>query len=95
MTPSEYTEFRESLGQSSGFQSCQYRLIEFLVGNKQRRDAAAACPPAGLAERLEAILAAPELYDEAIALLARRGFASTPRSLARDCASRMSANEAC
>src|SRR6267143_1854534 len=34
MTPSEYTEFRGSLGQSSGFQSWQYRMIEFLVGNK-------------------------------------------------------------
>src|ERR1700716_1975497 len=34
MTPSEYTQFRESLGSSSGFQSYQYRLIEFLVGNK-------------------------------------------------------------
>ena len=36
MTPSEYTEFRESLGQSSGFQSWQYRLIEFAVGNRNR-----------------------------------------------------------
>ena len=74
LTPSEYTEFRESLGQSSGFQSHQYRAIEFLCGN--RNDAMLkphAHRPDTLAE-LEAILARPSLYDEAIRLLARGGF---------------------
>ncbi|ESX00516.1 tryptophan 2,3-dioxygenase [Mesorhizobium sp. LSJC268A00] len=74
MTPSEYTEFRDALGQSSGFQSWQYRAIEFMAGNrnlamlgphKHRRD---------LTDRLEAILATPSLYDEALLLLARNGF---------------------
>jgi tryptophan 2,3-dioxygenase len=37
MTPSDYTRFRDALGQSSGFQSWQYRLIEFTVGNRNRR----------------------------------------------------------
>ena len=74
MTPSEYTTFRESLGQSSGFQSWQYRAIEFLVGN---RNVAMLGPHAhrpDIMEKLEAILAAPSLYDEAIRLLSRNGF---------------------
>jgi tryptophan 2,3-dioxygenase len=75
LTPSEYTEFREDLGQSSGFQSHQYRAIEFLCGN---RNAAMLKPHAHRSEivgELEAILARPSLYDEAIRLLARNGFA--------------------
>jgi tryptophan 2,3-dioxygenase len=74
MTPSEYTEFRSSLGQSSGFQSWQYRAIEFLVGN---RNLTMLKPHAHLPDvtaRLEAILARPSLYEEAILLLARSGF---------------------
>ena len=74
MTPSEYTSFRDALGQSSGFQSWQYRSIEFLVGN---RNPALLKPhahdPAVTAE-LQAILASPSLYDEAIRLLDRNGF---------------------
>jgi tryptophan 2,3-dioxygenase len=75
MTPSEYTSFRASLGQSSGFQSHQYRAIEFLLGN---RNLAMLKPHAHRADTtalLEAILAAPSLYDETLLLLARRGFA--------------------
>jgi tryptophan 2,3-dioxygenase len=74
LTPSEYTEFRNDLGQSSGFQSHQYRAIEFLCGN---RNAAMLKPHAHRAEvmvELEGILARPSLYDEAIRLLARSGF---------------------
>ena len=74
MTPSEYTSFRAALGQSSGFQSHQYRAIEFLAGN---RNAAMLRPHAHRPEilaMLEDILAAPSLYDEALALLARQGF---------------------
>lgn len=74
MTPSEYTQFRDDLGQSSGFQSYQYRAIEYLAGN---RNLAMLRPhahrPEILAE-LEAILARPSLYDEALRLLVRRGF---------------------
>ena len=75
MTPSEYTMFRDSLGQSSGFQSYQYRAIEFLLGN---RNPAMLRPHAHRPETialLENILAAPSLYDEALLLLARGGFA--------------------
>lgn len=74
MTPSDYTEFRSSLGQSSGFQSWQYRAIEFLAGN---RNAAMLKPHEHRPEigaALEAILAVPSLYDEALLLLARSGF---------------------
>ena len=46
MTPSDYTRFRESLGQSSGFQSHQYRQIEFMLGNRNKANAAPACAPA-------------------------------------------------
>ena len=75
MTPSEYSEFRDALGQSSGFQSYQYRAVEFVAGN---RNAAMLKPHAhrpDLEARLRAILARPSLYDGAIRLLARRGFA--------------------
>ena len=74
MTPSEYTTFRDSLGQSSGFQSHQYRAIEFLLGN---RNLAMLKPHAhrdDTTDMLEAILAAPGLYDEALRLIARKGF---------------------
>jgi tryptophan 2,3-dioxygenase len=84
MTPSEYTEFRESLGQSSGFQSWQYRAIEFLAGN---RNAAMLKPHAHrpeLTAKLADILAAPSLYDEALALLARNGFDIGDDELKRD-----------
>ena len=75
MTPSEYTTFRDFLGQSSGFQSHQYRAIEFLLGN---RNLAMLRPHAHRSDTtgmLEAILARPGLYDEALRLIARRGFA--------------------
>ena len=74
MTPSEYTEFRDKLGKSSGFQSWQYRAIEFLAGN---RNEAMVAPHAHMPEvkaRLEEILERPSLYDEALLLLTRRGF---------------------
>jgi tryptophan 2,3-dioxygenase len=73
MTPSDYSEFRDRLGQSSGFQSWQYRAIEFLAGN---RNPAMLKPhqhrPEVIAE-LDAILAKPSLYQEAVLLLLRRG----------------------
>jgi tryptophan 2,3-dioxygenase len=93
MTPSEYTSFRDDLGASSGFQSRQYRLIEFLAGNK---NAAHLRPhehlPSDLAE-LEHALNAPSLYDETLKLLARRGFAIDASVIARDFAVRHEAND--
>jgi tryptophan 2,3-dioxygenase len=73
MTPSEYTEFRGSLGQSSGFQSWQYRMIEFLVGNKNAAMIGAHHDDKAIVERLETALGAPSIYDQTIRLLQRRG----------------------
>ena len=84
LTPTEYSVMRPYLGSSSGFQSWQYREIEFLLGNK---NAALLQPHAQQAQhhaRLEAELRAPSLYDEAIRLLARRGFAIEPARTERD-----------
>ena len=84
MTPSEYTALRPYLGSSSGFQSWQYRCIEFLLGNK---NAAMLRPHAHRPERLamvEAAWRAPSLYDEALRLLARRGLPIPHTRLERD-----------
>ena len=74
MTPSEYTEFRDSLGQSSGFQSWQYRAIEFLAGNRNLAMLRPHAHRAEVMEKLEEILSEPSLYDEALQLLSRNGF---------------------
>ncbi|MGD9536628.1 MAG: tryptophan 2,3-dioxygenase [Alphaproteobacteria bacterium] len=84
LTPADYGSFRDALGQSSGFQSYQYRLVEFLLGNKSRAMLVPHRHRADLTARLEAALNAPSLYDEAIRLLARRGFAIDPAELGRD-----------
>jgi tryptophan 2,3-dioxygenase len=73
MTPPEYSAMRESLAKSSGFQSWQYRCIEFRLGNK---NAAMRRPHAhrpDLLATVDAAYTAPSLYDEALRLLARRG----------------------
>jgi tryptophan 2,3-dioxygenase len=74
MTPSEYTEFRDQLGQSSGFQSYQYRAIEFLAGNRNLAMLGPHAHRADVVAKLEEILGQPSLYDEALLLLARNGF---------------------
>jgi len=74
MTPSEYTEFRDDLGQSSGFQSYQYRQIEFVLGNRNPAMLRPHEHRPDVHEVLVAELAEPSLYDEAVALLARTGF---------------------
>ena len=74
MTPSEYTRFRGALGQSSGFQSWQYRAIEFLAGNRNLAMLKPHAHRPEIVERLEAILARPSLYDEALLLIHRNGF---------------------
>jgi len=84
MTPSEYTLFRESLGQSSGLQSYQYRAIEYLAGNKNVAMLAPHEHRTDLVEWLDGLRRQPSLYDEAIATLARRGFAIDKAVLARD-----------
>ncbi|MCX7565105.1 tryptophan 2,3-dioxygenase family protein [Sulfitobacter sp. F26169L] len=72
MTPSEYTAFRPSLGNSSGFQSHQYRLIEFLLGNRNQALMKLHKHRAAAFARLEAELAQPSLYQVAISLLCTR-----------------------
>jgi tryptophan 2,3-dioxygenase len=84
MTPPEYSAIRPYLGSSSGFQSWQYREIEFLLGNKNAAMLKPHDDRPALREQLAAAFAAPSLYDEAIRLLARRGFAIDPALLARD-----------
>ena len=74
MTPSEYAEFRDALGQSSGFQSWQYRAIEYMAGNRNLAMLRPHAHRPDLTEKLEAILSQPSLYDEAILLLGRNGF---------------------
>ena len=69
MTPSDYTRFRDTLGQSSGFQSHQYRLIEFLLGNRNRAMLKPHAHRADLLAQLEAELAKPSLYDVALSAL--------------------------
>ena len=84
MTPPEYSAIRPYLASSSGFQSWQYRCIEFRLGNK---NAEMLKPHEHHAQRLEmvrAALEAPSLYDEALRLLARRGLPVPASHLARD-----------
>lgn len=84
LTPADYLTFRAALGHSSGFQSYQYRLIEFLLGNKNRAMLEPHRHRADIHARLERALIAPSLYEEALALLKRRGFAIAPAVLERD-----------
>ncbi len=84
LTPSEYLQFRSVLGQSSGFQSAQYRTIEFLLGNKHAGMIEAHRHDENAFTALKAVLEAPSLYDEFLAHLSRRGFAIPADVLARD-----------
>jgi tryptophan 2,3-dioxygenase len=84
MTPSEYTHFRSRLGQSSGFQSFQYRLIEYLLGNRNHAMLKPHAHDTDVMNLLEAELATPSLYDEVLRLADRKGLAMPATVLARD-----------
>jgi tryptophan 2,3-dioxygenase len=84
LTPAEYSAFRQSLGAASGFQSYQYRAIEFLLGNKNAVLMEPHRHRADLHGPLDAAYRAPSLYDEAIRVLAKRGFAIDPVCAERD-----------
>lgn len=84
MTPSEYTSFRGALGQSSGLQSWQYRQIEFMVGNRNKAMLRPDAYRPEIRAALQAELARPSLYDEALRLVARNGLAVPQEALARD-----------
>jgi len=74
LTPTEYAEFRGFLGNSSGFQSYQYRAVEFALGNKNKRMLSVfESDPAALAILTE-VFEAPSIYDEFLRYLARNGF---------------------
>ncbi len=84
MTPPEYSAIRPFLASSSGFQSYQYRCIEFALGNK---NAAMLKPHAhrpDLLAQVQAAFEAPSLYDEALCLLSRRGIAVPASHTQRD-----------
>ena len=84
MTPAEYSAFRNQLGRASGFQSFQYRMLEFVIGNKNadmievhKRDPKAY-------DALLRALHSPSIYDESLRLLSRRGFEIPQEYLDRD-----------
>ncbi|MBN9155493.1 MAG: tryptophan 2,3-dioxygenase [Microbacterium sp.] len=84
LTPAEYAEFRGVLGNASGFQSAQYRAVEFTLGNKHPGMLRVfASDPASHA-LVQAALEAPSLYDEFLRLLARQGYAIPDEVLERD-----------
>ncbi len=84
LTPTEYVQFRHVLGPASGIQSYQNRLIEFLMGNKDRRMLAVFAHQPRIHAELLAALEAPSLYDEFLRYLARRGQPIPPEVLQRD-----------
>jgi tryptophan 2,3-dioxygenase len=84
LTPSEYEGFRPALGASSGFQSAQYRALEFLLGNKQAAVLDVFRYDASTHAELTRILFAPSLYDEYLRHLARRGLPVPASCVSRD-----------
>ena len=84
LTPAEYLQFRDVLGPSSGFQSLQYRIVEFLLGNKNADMLAVFAHDPAAHERLRHVFEAPGLYDEYLRYLARRGHAVPVEVLERD-----------
>jgi tryptophan 2,3-dioxygenase len=84
LTPVEYVQFRDSLGKASGFQSPQYRAVEFLLGNKNPQMIKVFDHDEQLRAGLQADLEAPSLYDEFLRFLARRGHDVPAEVLERD-----------
>lgn len=84
MTPADYASFRDKLGQSSGFQSYQYRELEFLLGNKNAAMIEVHRAHPAHYQRLQSALQAPSLYDLTLQLLKKRGFDIPTDLLERD-----------
>lgn len=84
MTPTDYLSFRDRLGESSGFQSYQYRMIEFSLGNKNREMIKAHQGHPEIYDQVKTVLEAPSLYDLTLQLLSRRGFDLPDDYLNRD-----------
>ncbi len=81
MTPPEYSAIRPYLGQSSGFQSAQYRCIEFALGNKNAGMLRPHLHRPDLLAQVQSALVAPSLYDESLRLLAKRGLTVPSKNL--------------
>jgi tryptophan 2,3-dioxygenase len=86
MTPTDYVRLREHLGSSSGFQSYQYRMLEFVLGARDAKMIEIHADVPAHADGLRADLARPSLYDEALRLLSRRGLPVPAAVLERDTA---------
>ena len=84
MTPPEYSAIRPYLSNSSGFQSAQYRQIEFMLGNKNAGMLKIHAHRPDLLAAVDAVWRAPSLYDETLRLMARRGLALPAEALERD-----------
>ncbi|HTA65172.1 MAG TPA: tryptophan 2,3-dioxygenase family protein [Xanthomonadaceae bacterium] len=84
LTPSDYLQFRDILGPASGFQSLQYRIVEFTLGNKNAAMLAAFAHDPAAQDELRAVLESPSLYDACLAWLARRGHAIPAHCLQHD-----------
>ncbi len=84
LTPTEYSQFRDRLGKSSGFQSAQYRTLEFLLGNKNPAMIGVFAHDPEVAKDLEKTLHSPSLYDEFLLYLSRRGYPIPAELLDRD-----------
>jgi len=84
ITPSDYSAFRNALGKSSGFQSWQYRMLEFMIGNQNADMIKVFRNDPSAYEQLERALRSPSLYDETLRLLSRRGFELPPEAIDRD-----------
>jgi len=84
MTPSDYSSFRSHLGTSSGFQSAQFREVEYLLGLKDGHFLAFHDEGSEVRAGLEQALKDPSLYDDALAQLGKAGFAIPPSVLHRD-----------
>ena len=84
LTPSDYMRFRDILGPSSGFQSLQYRTIEFLLGNNNAAMLKVFAHDPAAEASLREVLESPSLYDEALRWLARHGHAVPAHRVERD-----------
>ncbi len=94
MTPPEYSAMRPALANSSGFQSWQYRCVEFLLGNKNAAMLQPHAHRSDLLARVEAAYRQPSLYDESLRLLARRGLPVPASHTQRDWTQPYEANDA-
>ena len=94
LTPSEYMEFRSVLGNASGFQSFQYRKLEFLLGNKNSDTIKVFAHDRAIYDDLRRSLESPSLYDEFLRYLSRHGFDIPEQCLQRDWSTPHVRNEA-